>query len=58
MADEVPAQVVEAMRKKPVFPQRFGQPEEFANLVLSICQTPMLNGTTIRLDAGIRLEPR
>lgn len=43
---------------KPSFPQRAGQPEEFALLVASIVSNPMLNGTTIRLDGGLRMPSR
>jgi NAD(P)-dependent dehydrogenase (short-subunit alcohol dehydrogenase family) len=39
-------------------PPRFGRPEEFAALVLHAIQNPMLNGTTLRLDGGLRLPPR
>ncbi|MGH8659831.1 MAG: SDR family NAD(P)-dependent oxidoreductase [Gammaproteobacteria bacterium] len=37
------------------FPKRLGHPEEFAALVCHIYQNPMLNGTVIRLDGGLRL---
>lgn len=36
------------------FPHRFGKPEEFALLVESIIQNPLLNGEVIRLDGAIR----
>jgi 3-hydroxyacyl-CoA dehydrogenase / 3-hydroxy-2-methylbutyryl-CoA dehydrogenase len=36
------------------YPKRFGLPEEFAMLVQHIIENPMLNGETIRLDAGFR----
>jgi len=36
------------------FPKRLGQPEEFANLVVSIVDNPFLNGEVIRIDGGIR----
>ncbi len=43
-------------KKKQLFPkQRFGSPEEFAHLVVSIFENKMLNGDTIRLDGGIRM---
>jgi len=38
-----------------VFPKRLGTPADFARLVASIVENPMLNGETIRLDAGARL---
>lgn len=39
-------------------PSRLGAPEEFAALVYSIVENPMLNGETIRLDGAIRMAPR
>lgn len=38
-----------------VFPKRFGYPEEFAATVQQIFENPMLNGTVLRLDAGLRM---
>jgi len=38
-----------------VFPKRLGRPEDFAHLVASIAENPMLNGEVIRLDAATRL---
>jgi hypothetical protein len=40
------------------FPSRLGYPSEYAQLVQSIIQNPMLNGTTIRLDGAIRMQPK
>ena len=40
------------------FPQRLGNPAEFAALVQAVVANPMLNGTTIRLDGGLRMAPR
>ena len=42
----------------PPYPKRAGQPEEFAQLVLSILANPMLNGEVIRLDGGLRMPAR
>lgn len=38
-------------------PARLGRPEEFAQLVYSIIDNPMLNGEVIRLDGALRLAP-
>jgi NAD(P)-dependent dehydrogenase (short-subunit alcohol dehydrogenase family) len=46
-----------AIRALPPFPARLGRPEEFARMVLAICANPLLNGTTLRLDSGLRLPP-
>ena len=40
------------------FPNRLGQPQEFAALVRHIIENPMLNGETIRLDGALRMAPR
>ena len=37
---------------------RMGHPHEFARLARAIVETPMLNGGTIRLDAGQRFAPK
>jgi NAD(P)-dependent dehydrogenase (short-subunit alcohol dehydrogenase family) len=40
------------------FPSRFGRPEEYAALVLSIAAQDYLNGEVIRLDGSLRMPPR
>ncbi len=40
------------------FPARFGRPEEYANLVLSLVAQDYLNGEVIRLDGSLRMPPR
>lgn len=37
------------------FPPRLGRPEEFAALVEQVIVNPMLNGTVLRLDGGLRM---
>lgn len=37
------------------FPKRFGRPDEFARLVGEMIGNGMLNGSTVRLDAALRL---
>lgn len=39
------------------FPQRLGEPSEYAQLVQSIVDNPMLNGEVIRLDGALRMQP-
>ena len=58
MAAEVPPEVVEAITADAIFPRRFGAPEDFADLCLSMIRNPMLNGEVIRLDAGVRLRAK
>jgi hypothetical protein len=40
------------------FPKRLGNPDEFAMLATQIIENPFLNGETIRLDGGIRMQPK
>jgi 3-hydroxyacyl-CoA dehydrogenase / 3-hydroxy-2-methylbutyryl-CoA dehydrogenase len=40
------------------FPQRLGDPAEFAALAAHILQNEMLNGEVIRLDGALRMAPR
>ena len=53
-----PPELKERLSKSPVFPQRLGEPDEFAQLAQSIIENGYLNGETIRLDAAIRLQPK
>ncbi|AFT71611.1 NAD dependent epimerase/dehydratase family [Alloalcanivorax dieselolei B5] len=40
------------------FPKRLGHPEEYAAMVCHMVENRFLNGETIRLDGGIRMQPR
>ncbi|WP_321822469.1 MULTISPECIES: SDR family NAD(P)-dependent oxidoreductase [unclassified Burkholderia] len=42
----------------PPYPRRPGSAEEYADLVTSILEQPMLNGTVLRLDGGLRMPAR
>ncbi len=53
-SDEIKQSIVE----QTVHPHRLGAPLEFANMVQHIVENPMLNGSTIRLDGGLRLAAK
>jgi NAD(P)-dependent dehydrogenase (short-subunit alcohol dehydrogenase family) len=40
------------------YPQRLGEPAEFAQLACHLVENRMLNGETIRLDGALRMPPR
>ena len=40
------------------YPQRLGQPAEYAHLAVHVVENRMLNGETIRLDGALRMPPR
>ena len=58
MMMQLPQAAQDALGKMTPFPSRLGKPEEYALLVESIINNPMLNGETIRLDGAVRLPPR
>ena len=58
MFDTLPEEARKSLGAMTPFPSRLGFPEEYALLVKSIIENPMLNGSTIRLDGAIRLQPR
>jgi NAD(P)-dependent dehydrogenase (short-subunit alcohol dehydrogenase family) len=51
----LPTELTERLIGMTPFPKRFGDPAEFARLVVHVIENRMLNGTTIRLDGGIRM---
>ncbi len=55
MLEGLPEPAQEALARQPLFPKRLGRPEEFGAMVNTIIASPYLNGSTIRLDGGIRL---
>lgn len=58
MFDALPEDARKSLGSMIPFPSRLGYPEEYALLVRSILENPMLNGTTIRLDGAIRMQPK
>jgi NAD(P)-dependent dehydrogenase (short-subunit alcohol dehydrogenase family) len=54
----IPDEFADALTKDAAFPKRMGRPEEYGRLVVAIVETPMLNGSTIRLDAGQHFAPK
>ncbi len=55
MMQGLPAYVRESYNKDAVFPRRFGDAAEFADLVLHLVHNTMINGAVIRLDGALRL---
>ncbi|WP_084243087.1 3-hydroxyacyl-CoA dehydrogenase [Planomicrobium okeanokoites] len=58
MFDGLPEAAIASLESAVPFPARLGRPEEYAQLVESIVENPMLNGETIRLDGAIRMQPK
>lgn len=58
MGDKLSPEYKESLIGQTLFPRRFGRPEEYANLVKTIIENPMLNAETIRLDGGTRMQAK
>lgn len=50
--------VKEALKAHVQFPNRFGNPDEYAQVVEFMCEHTYINGEYIRTDAGARMPPR
>lgn len=53
---ELPDKVRNFLAKSIPFPQRLGNPDEYAMLVQQIVENPLLNGEIIRLDGALRMQ--
>ena len=58
MVDGMPPQVQESLSASIPFPSRLGKPAEFAETVAFIIGNRYLNGSVIRLDGAVRLQPK
>lgn len=56
LLSQLPDKVRKFLEATIPFPQRLGKPEEFAQFVQSVVENPLLNGETIRLDGGLRMQ--
>ncbi|GJD62659.1 SDR family NAD(P)-dependent oxidoreductase [Methylobacterium frigidaeris] len=54
----LPQEVQDSLGAAVPFPSRLGKPEEYAKLALAIIDNSMLNGEVIRLDGGLRMQPK
>ncbi len=58
MVDGMPEAVYQSLCAQVPFPSRLGHPDEFADTVAYILRNGYLNGTAIRVDGAIRLQPK
>lgn len=56
--EQMKPEVKESLRAHVQFPARFGTPQEYAQLVGTLCEQTYLNAECIRADAGARMPPR
>ena len=58
MLKALPQEAQDSLGGSVPFPQRLGEPREFAELVLHCLRNGYLNGEVIRLDGALRMAPR
>jgi NAD(P)-dependent dehydrogenase (short-subunit alcohol dehydrogenase family) len=58
MFDSLSEEARKSLAASVPFPARLGNPTEYAQLAVHICENPMLNGECIRLDGALRMAPR
>ncbi|CAH0993098.1 putative oxidoreductase [Sinobacterium norvegicum] len=56
--ESLPEDAFESLSKSPLFPQRLARPDEIAHLSQFIVESDYTNAECIRMDAGIRMQPR
>jgi 3-hydroxyacyl-CoA dehydrogenase/3-hydroxy-2-methylbutyryl-CoA dehydrogenase len=58
MFESLPEPVVESLSKTPLYPQRLGKPSDIAHMMIAIIENDYINGECIRMDAGLRMQPK
>ena len=56
--NSLPDEVYQSLERTVLYPQRLGKAEEIAHLSVFIAENDYLNGECVRLDGGIRMQPR
>jgi len=56
--DTLPQAAFDSLSASPLFPQRLARPDEIAHLSQFIVENDYTNAECIRMDAGIRMQPR
>ena len=58
LMNQAPNAMKERLSAMTAFPNRFGEPEEYASLALELCRNTYINAQAFRIDAGIRFAAR
>ncbi|MBO23406.1 MAG: 3-hydroxyacyl-CoA dehydrogenase [Rhodospirillaceae bacterium] len=54
----LPDEARASLAEQPEFPKRLGRPEEYARLVMHMCENVLINGAVMRLDGALRMTAR
>ena len=58
MLASLPEAAQESLAATLPFPQRLGDPKEYARIVKEMVENPLLNGEVIRIDCALRMAPK
>ena len=58
MVDGMPEAVYQSLCAQVPYPSRLGAPDEFADAVAFILENRYMNGSVVRIDGAIRLQPK
>ena len=58
MLQGLPEPAKESLAGTVLFPRRLGEPQEIAQVAQMIIENDYMNGETIRMDGGIRMQPK
>jgi NAD(P)-dependent dehydrogenase (short-subunit alcohol dehydrogenase family) len=53
-----PQNVIDALSAQVLYPKRLGKPEEIAHVAVMLIENEYMNGECVRMDGGIRMQPR
>ena len=56
--DSLPPEAIDSLSASVLNPRRLGKPDEIAQTAVFIAENDYVNGESIRIDAGIRMQPR
>lgn len=56
--DSLPEDIYSSLERSVLYPKRLGRAAEIAHLSVFIAENDYLNGECVRLDGGIRMQPR
>lgn len=58
LMNQAPQEMKDRLSAMTAFPNRFGEPHEYASLALELCRNTYMNAQSIRLDAGVRFAAK
>jgi NAD(P)-dependent dehydrogenase (short-subunit alcohol dehydrogenase family) len=58
MLQGLPEPAKESLANTVLFPRRLGEPQEIAQVAEMLIENDYMNGETIRMDGGIRMQPK